>query len=265
MIRGLRSSAAVTIDEERTKSLMRQRTRFLRFLRVPSCTSTQDLAAADRPADGAEPPDGVFVADHQSRGRGRQQHEWHDEPGADLLATFRFRERLPAPAALPAALPAAVALALEPFAGCRLCIKWPNDIHLDGRKLCGILIDSGVTGPHGYLVGIGVNCNRARFPRDLEATATSLALATGREVDRGALLLALGERIDAALGAIARGDHDELLAVFRDRLGLLGHEVDVTADRPHRGRLTAIDFASLELDGARRLPLGFVRAIRRRR
>jgi len=244
---------------------MRLRTRFRRFLRVASCTSTQDLAATDRPADGGVLPDGVFVADHQSRGRGRQQREWHDEPGADLLATFRFRERLPAPVVLPAALPAAVALALEPFAGCRLRIKWPNDIFLDDRKLCGILIDSGVTGPHGYLVGIGVNCNRARFPRDLEATATSLALATGREVDRGALLLALGERIDAALGALARGDHDELLAILRDRPGLLGREVEASAGSPHHGHLTAIDFASLELDGTRQLPLGFVRAIRLRR
>ncbi|MCA8976734.1 MAG: biotin--[acetyl-CoA-carboxylase] ligase [Planctomycetes bacterium] len=243
-------------------SLMRDRTRFARFVHVASCTSTQDLALADHVTENGARPDAVYIADHQTSGRGRQQREWHDEPGADLLATFRFRQQLPAPSALPAALPVAATLALEPFARRKLRIKWPNDIYLDGRKLCGMLIDSGVAGSDTYLVGIGVNCNRVRFPPDLESMATSLALANGEEIDRAQLLLAIAESIDAMLRQIAAGHHDELLAVFRDRLGLLGRAVEVNASEVHRGRLTAIDFAELRLDGQRRLPLGFVRGIR---
>jgi len=241
---------------------MQRRTRFGRLVHAVSCSSTQDLALGRTGTGDTGSDDAVFLADHQTRGRGRQQREWHDEPGADLLATFRFRQQLPAPAVLPAALPATVVQALEPAAGRRLCIKWPNDVLLDGRKLCGMLIDSGMTGSDTYLIGIGVNCNRVRFPPDLETNATSLALATGQEIDRGALLVTLAERLDATITAIAEQRHDELLAIFRDRLGLLGQDVEVHGDRICRGRLTAIDFVNLELEGGETMPLGFVRGIR---
>lgn len=262
MMRAFRIPVPYPFDQISLEPLMRQRTRFVRLVHVATCSSTQDLATADAREHEGPCDDAVFVADHQASGRGRQQREWHDEPGSDLLVTFRFRQALPQPSALPAAIPAAVTLALEPFAETRLRIKWPNDLYLDGRKLCGILIDSGVTGPDSYLVGIGINCNRVRFPPDLEATATSLALATGETVDRATLLVALSERIDAAVRAIAAGDHDEPLEVFRDRFGLVGRNVEVTTNQVLRGRLTAIDFTRLVMDGGREVPLGIVRAIR---
>lgn len=249
-------------DEERAESLMREVSRFGRLVHVASCSSTQDLALASDLDAASGPDDAVYLADHQTAGRGRQQREWHDEPGVDLLATFRFRQRLPSPSALPAALPAAIVRALEPFAGRELRIKWPNDVYLDGRKLCGMLIDSGVAGTDTYLVGVGINCNRVRFPPDLEVSATSLALATGHEIDRVALLVTLAQRIDEVLRRIVERDLDDLLALFRDRLGLIGRAVEVTTDTTRRGRLTAIDFTRLVLDGDHEVPLGFVRRIR---
>lgn len=246
---------------DRTETLLQSRTRFTRLVHVPSCPSTQDLAMADAIAATGPAPDAIFWADHQTRGRGRQQREWHDEPGTDLLVTLRVHVRLPAPSALPAALPAAIVEALEPVVGRPLRIKWPNDIYLDGRKLCGMLIDSGMTGSDTYLIGVGINCNRVRFPPDLENTATSLALVTGHEVDRHVLLVALAERVDQALRDIAERRHDRLLEVFRSRLGLLGKRVEVRANTVRQGVLTAIDFAALELNGGEAVPLGFVRGI----
>ncbi|MFO1076844.1 MAG: biotin--[acetyl-CoA-carboxylase] ligase [Planctomycetota bacterium] len=248
--------------DDRIENLLRSRTRFARLVHVASCPSTQDLALADTTATPDPAKDAVFWADHQTRGRGRQRREWHDEPGADLLVTFRARLRLPAPTALPAALPAAIVEALEAAADRELTIKWPNDIHLDGRKLCGMLVDSGVAGSDVYLVGVGVNCNRVRFPPDLENTATSLALATGREVDLGDLLGHLAERIDRALTDLAERRHERLLSLFRDRLGLLGRRVEVTTNTAQTGVMTGIDFAELTLDERVVVPLGFVRAIR---
>lgn len=246
------------MDPARIETLLRERTRFPRLVHAVSCTSTQDLAAAD-----AEAGDAVFVADHQTRGRGRLQREWHDEPGQDLAVTLRVRTRLPHPAALPAALPVAVLQACEPFAGRALRIKWPNDVFLDGRKLAGVLVDAGVGTRDTYLIGIGVNANRVRFPPDLEATACSLALATGHEVDRGALLLALCERVDAALRDLEQERLAALEHTFRERLGLVGQRVRVDAGERHEGTLTALDFARLELDGRTALPLAIVRSIQR--
>ncbi len=249
-------------DHPELETLLRDRTRFRQLHHVASCPSTQDLAtAAPRDATG-QFINAVFWADHQTRGRGRQQHEWHDEPGADLAVTFRIQAQLPMPLALPAAVPVAVALACEPLTGEPLRIKWPNDVFLHGRKLCGVLIDAGVVGPDTYLIGIGVNCNRVRFPPGLEATATSLAITTGHEVDRRALLLAIAIELEAALQAIATGQQQELEAVFRDRLGLFGRRVRVEATEQLEGVLTHLDFSQLVLDGGRALPLGIVRGIR---
>lgn len=239
------------------ETLLQQRTRFRRLVHVASCTSTQDLAAA-APRDG----DAIFRADHQTKGRGRQAREWHDEPGLDLAVTFRVTISLPQPLALPAALPVAVLQACEPLAGRPLRIKWPNDLFLDGRKLSGVLIDAGVGGPDTYLIGIGINCNRTRFPRDLEAIACSLATATGHEVDRDALLLTLAERIDAMLVDLQARRHERLEALFRERLGFVGKPVVIDAGAQHTGELRGIDFQRLELDGGRTFPLAIVRAIR---
>src|SRR5688572_25290338 len=98
--------------DSRIETLLAESTRFRILRHVASCSSTQDLAQQE-PAAG----DAVFWADHQEHGRGRQQREWHDEPGADLAVTFRATISLPQPLALPAALPVAVLQAVEPFAG----------------------------------------------------------------------------------------------------------------------------------------------------
>jgi BirA family biotin operon repressor/biotin-[acetyl-CoA-carboxylase] ligase len=245
-------------DPAQLETLLQSRTRFRRLVFRPSCESTQALATADFVDAG----DAVFWADHQTAGRGRQQRHWHDEPGLDLCATFRVREPLPEPLALPAALPVAVLQACEPFAGRRLRIKWPNDLFVDGRKLCGVLIDRGSRDPHSYLFGVGIYVNRTRFPRDLEPTATSLALVAGRETDRGRLLLAVSERIDAMVTDIAARRLADLEAAFRDRIGLLGQRVLVDAGDVHEGELTAIDFQRLVLDGRRAVPLAVVRGLR---
>jgi BirA family biotin operon repressor/biotin-[acetyl-CoA-carboxylase] ligase len=163
---------------------------------------------------------------------------------------------------LPAAVPVAVLQACQPFAGRRLTIKWPNDVFLDGRKLAGVLIDAGVGNPDTYLIGIGVNCNRVRFPPDLETIACSLAVATGHEVDRGALLVAIAIQIETLLRDLTLRRHGGLEAVFRDRLGLIGRRVRVDSAEVHEGVLTGIDFERLVLDGRFAVPLAIVRGLR---
>lgn len=248
-------------ETTRIETLLRAHTRFVALRYEASCSSTQDLAAT-APRDGnGRLIEAVFWADHQTRGRGRHQRHWHDEPGQDLAVTFRLQQPLPNPAMLPAAVPVAVALACEPQLGRPLRIKWPNDLYLDGQKLSGVLIDAGVLGPDTYLIGIGVNCNRVRFPPELEASATSLALASGHPVDRGELLLSLARELDRTLAHLANGTTAALQQAFRERLGLLGRRVTVHAPEPTTGVLTDLDFTRLVLDGNRSLPLASVRSL----
>lgn len=249
-------------DPTRIETLLRTRTRFPFLHHVASCVSTQDLAAQQPRDASGNFVEGVFWADHQTRGRGRQQREWHDEPGADLAVTFRVHQPLPSPLLLAAAVPVAVAEAVEPVIGQPLRFKWPNDVYLDGRKLCGVLLDAGVLGQDTWLVGIGVNCNRVRFPPELEPIATSIAVVTGREVDRGDLLLSIAQRLDETLSMLTSGTLARMEEAFRTRLGVVGKRVEVEGLVRQVGMVTELGFGGLRIDAGPLMPLGTIRAIR---
>ena len=252
-------------NDESLEFELKRRTRFAMLRHPASCESTQDLAAAQDADDPNAPVEAVFWADHQTRGRGRQQRAWSDGAGLDLAATFRFRAAIPRPVALPAALPVAILQAAEPFAGVPLRLKWPNDVYSGERKLAGVLVDRDSRQPDVWRVGVGLNVNSTRFAAELERHATSLAILAGRALDRRRVLLAVAERIDRVVAAVASDDCEEHEQWFRERLGLLGREVELTADRPLRGTLTAIDFDRLMLDGDDgevAVPLAIVQSLR---
>src|SRR5690606_18792934 len=87
------------------------------------------------------------------------------------------------------------AAAIEHVTGIRAGIKWPNDVLVDGRKVCGILTEISAEWErvHHLVLGIGVNVNQtaASFPPDLAARAGSLRLAVGKPVSRRALCVQL--------------------------------------------------------------------------
>jgi BirA family biotin operon repressor/biotin-[acetyl-CoA-carboxylase] ligase len=162
------------------------------IVRLGRVESTQTVAFA-LAADGA--PDGtVVMADSQAAGRGRRGRTWLDEPGASLLVSIVLRPRLE-PARLPGlslAAAVAVAEALTRTAGLIPRLKWPNDVLVGGRKLAGILLETRLSGERATTVlGVGVNLSQRVFPADLGQRATSVWLASGRLVDRDALLSAL--------------------------------------------------------------------------
>jgi BirA family biotin operon repressor/biotin-[acetyl-CoA-carboxylase] ligase len=175
--------------------------------------STQDIAFALAEAGAADGT--AVVAESQRSGRGRQGRPWRDEPGASLLCSILIRPRLD-PGQWPLlSLVAGVAVtrALERAAGVAARLKWPNDVMVDGRKLAGILLESRLTtAPAVVVVGIGINVVQDRLPPELEATATSLRLLTGCQVDRARLLEILLEEFDTW----RRRLEDEGLAPIRE-------------------------------------------------
>lgn len=154
------------------------------IVRLWSVDSTQAYAAtlAERGAvDGT-----TVLAETQTRGRGRRGRVWRDAPGTSLLLSTIVRSSL-AEAQLPLlsfVAAVGVAEALIAVAGVEARLKWPNDVHVDGRKIAGILLErrSGVV-----VLGIGVNVTQQAFPPEIEGVATSVALEHGQG-DREALL-----------------------------------------------------------------------------
>ena len=140
-----------------------------RLTHVAETESTNLLARGGVPGD-------AFSADFQTAGRGRLGHRWTSERGKNLIlsAVVDVSRMEPGEAAtLPLAAGLAVAEALREFTAATVALKWPNDILVDGRKICGILCERR---GGSAIVGIGVNVRQMEFPPDVAPCAVSLAM-----------------------------------------------------------------------------------------
>jgi BirA family biotin operon repressor/biotin-[acetyl-CoA-carboxylase] ligase len=170
-------------------------------------------------ARNGEPHGAVIAADFQSAGRGRlRERAWYAQRGANLAFTILLR--FPGIESIPPALPLrtglAVSLAIEDFAPAlagNVFIKWPNDVLIGkaaAQKTAGILVEADGGNVH---IGIGVNVGQKQFPDSLQGKATSISLATGREIGDGERY-ALLEKILIRLQAEAGGHADD----WRERI-----------------------------------------------
>jgi BirA family transcriptional regulator, biotin operon repressor / biotin---[acetyl-CoA-carboxylase] ligase len=166
------------------------------FYKIGS-TNTAAMSAA---ADGA--PEGVvFLAEEQTAGRGRGAHSWQSARSAGIYCSVVLRPVLPPADVLVLSLAAALAVKAtieQVNARVSIDLKWPNDVLIAGKKVCGILteMNAEATRVRYVVVGIGVNVNQANFPREIEGHATSLRLATGSEWSRVELVAALLKSLD---------------------------------------------------------------------
>lgn len=143
----------------------------------------------------------VVAADYQSSGQGRLERRWLSPAGKGLWFSVILRPPVEPATTVQLTLLAAVATtaAIGKFCGIYPKIKWPNDLLIRGRKLCGILCEmSGGDSVDHVIVGIGINTNMNRedFPDELSTTATSLSLETNRYIDGCGLLSALLDQLD---------------------------------------------------------------------
>ena len=136
-------------------------------LHLPETDSTMS-ALRRQPASDA--PFELFTADFQTAGHGQRGTVWEAERGQNLLFSFRFHPQfLPAARqfALSEALSLAIVRALRPL-GVEATVKWPNDIYVGQRKLCGMLLEHTLAGNAiaTTLTGVGVNVNQTDFQGD---------------------------------------------------------------------------------------------------
>jgi BirA family biotin operon repressor/biotin-[acetyl-CoA-carboxylase] ligase len=214
--------------------------------------STQRVAR-DLARDGAEEGT-VVVAEAQSAGRGRLGRTWHSPPGVNLYCSILLRPAV-APATVPqVALVAglAVARAIEAV-GLAAELKWPNDVLVGGRKTAGVLteMEAELDRVRVVVVGIGVNVNLAAadLPEYLRATATSLATAAGRPIDRVGFAADVVAALEADYARFLAGGFAALRADWERRAALSGRRVTV---RDAGGETTGDD-AGVDDDGALRL------------
>jgi BirA family transcriptional regulator, biotin operon repressor / biotin---[acetyl-CoA-carboxylase] ligase len=163
------------------------------FYKIGSTNMTAMAAAAEGAPEGS-----VFLAEEQTAGRGRGANLWQSPRSTGIYCSVILRPFLPPSDALILSLAAGLAVqaAIHQIdARVNADLKWPNDLLIDGKKVCGILteMNAEATRVRHIVVGIGINVNQESFPKEL--SATSLLLATGSEWSRvelvGALLKSL--------------------------------------------------------------------------
>ena len=181
-----------------------------RFHFHPSIDST-NLEARRAFQQGAEDYS-VYVAEQQTSGRGSHGRSWHSPPGVGLYFSILLKPDWNPEECLNLTRLAALA-ALDAMNGLmgtrtgnppplRLQIKPPNDLLVNGRKVCGILVESASAGSSVLyaVVGFGINVNHRQFPLELSESATSLFIESGLIFDRVELLCEVLNQFDVVYG-----------------------------------------------------------------
>lgn len=165
------------------------------FAQVPSTNElAQELARQGVP-DGS-----LVLTEEQTGGKGRLGRGWFSPFAQGIWCTVILYPPVDPADAPPLTMLTAVgvARAVRRVTGIQVGIKWPNDLLLEGKKICGILTEmSAEMEQVKYLViGTGINVNVESFPAEIQNTATSLKMHTGRAIDRAKLLRAFLEELE---------------------------------------------------------------------
>ena len=162
-----------------------------RDVRYMETIDSTNLYARRLGEDGAV--EGVLVvADEQTAGKGRSGRHWTTPPGSAIAMSVLLRPRI-APeriSMVTLVLGLAVAKAVRELYGLDALIKWPNDVVVNGKKICGILTEMSaeLMAVNYIVIGVGINSNMKEFPEEIRTTATSIALELGRDVSRARLI-----------------------------------------------------------------------------
>ncbi len=197
-----------------------------KVLYYPSLTSTMDIARQQARQGTLEGT--VIIADEQTAARGRLKRTWLSPRGNIALSLILFPD-LSHLSSLIMLASLAVVHSITSVTGLKPQIKWPNDVLISGKKVCGILIENSVqkNGVEYAIVGIGIDANLrlADFP-EIQPIATSLSDELGREVSRLEVIRSLLVEMEGLYQVMMDGG--SLYPEWRDSLVTLGKKVRVT-------------------------------------
>ena len=133
----------------------------------------------------------LIVADTQTAGKGRRGRVWQSPKGTTISMSLCMEPNLRTEnvAGLTLVMALAVAEGIKEVTGAEPRIKWPNDIVLNGKKICGILTELCFKeGGYAVIIGTGINVNTDAFPEEIRDIASSLKIETGNEISREKLI-----------------------------------------------------------------------------
>ena len=196
-----------------------------RIMVYPSLASTMDRAAEE--ARGGTSDGTVILTEQQTTGRGRFQRLWVSTPGNLLLSIVLYPSHKELPY-LSIAASLAVVRTIESETNLRPSLKWPNDVLIGGKKVCGLLVENALEGQDVSYAVIGIGLNVALDPKEspeIAAIATGLNVEAGKTVDCALLLRRLLQELDNLYQNLREGL--SLVGEWRGYLETLGKRVEV--------------------------------------
>ena len=190
---------------------------------------------AKRQAQAGAPHGSIFVAEQQSGGKGRLGRVWSSPAGTGIAVTILLR-----PDASPLHITnitlltgLAVCKAIRVYTGCDARIKWPNDIVIGSKKVCGILTEmtAEIDRIEYVAVGIGINVNNTSFAEELSFKATSLRIESNKIIQRVAFLQTVLQEFELSLTQYNTQDDAAMLAEYKKLCINLNKKISVTRNK----------------------------------
>lgn len=184
-------------------------------------------------AEAGSPEGTLVVAESQTAGKGRRGRSWSSPAGSSIYMSYLLRPKIPPYSASMLTLLAGMACvaAIREETGLSPAIKWPNDLVIGGKKICGILTEMSteLEEIHYIFTGIGINVNQTGFPQEIQETATSLKLESKKpeeDISRSALIASCMKWFEHYYERfLLSGDFLELKEEYEGMLANLGREV----------------------------------------
>lgn len=234
--------ASADLSQARLEDALRSWSPAVRYLEQTDSTNT---VAMNWAKEGA-PEGAIVVADFQTAGRGRLGRSWFGKPGASIHLSLVLRPKINVEAIgllnLAAAVAVCRALAQHEFES---KIKWPNDVLINERKVCGILaethFDRGSVSSVVLGVGINVNLRAEDLPEEIAATATSLLIQSAKQFDRIEIIAGFLNAFGNLYSALP-SKPDYVVDAYRPLCSTLGRQVRIEmSDRVIEGRVSEVD------------------------
>ncbi len=217
------------IDAEAVRAKLNVKNIGQKIVVMKTVDSTND--EVKRRALQGEPDGLIVISDEQTAGKGRFGRVWKSDKGSGLYFSLLMRPELPPSdiSAITLAAGFAVCLAVREYTGCDAKIKWPNDVIIGSKKICGILTEMAAQSDRlDYVViGIGINVNHTEFPEEIKYKASSLKLESGREIDRNDFFVEVIRQLDIVLSSFLVSISLDDMDKFKSICATLGRNVSV--------------------------------------
>lgn len=189
----------------------------------------------------------IVIADRQSRGKGRAEKRWISPPGGIWVSIILYPDTIPSRMSL-ITLMAAVAVAktiIKLFPQTNVQIKWPNDVLIDNRKVCGILTEMSTVANiiKWVIVGIGINANNdsTHLPEEIRENTLSLKEVSGQSIIRANFIRNLCIELEGYYELLKKGDSALILKEWKSYNNILGKRIDVNiGDKIITGKAIAL-------------------------